>query len=472
MELSKLKKVRNGHRAHAHKVIKDVEENILSGELDEEKLKAWKDVLTAKLAVLEDLDDKVVEKIPDDDVESEVVSACEFSTKVREKIVSIEYKLNSSSSRKSSEHERPEEAEVVPALDSAEVRPPADTVPVQPVPLNSASSNSHVVKQSVKLPKLTISSFAGDPADYQRFWDSFDAAINSNNSLDEIDKMNYLRGLLEGPAASAISGLALSNANYAIAIDILKERFGNKQIVISSHIDAMLKMSKVVSAQDIDKVRAVHDQIEIHVRGLNSLGVGAETYGTMLIPIIMDKLPEEFRLVISRQIQSDTWGINDVLEAFRNELEAREKCKFVGTRSVTSNVQAKSSPKTAATLHTSNKKPLLCYFCDDDHKTTECTKVTDVKARVAILRKKRKCFLCLKTGHTASSCSSSYKCHNCQGKHHKSICIFAVQRTMRRCHLTMKNQIVPRLCISTATRPFYSRQHRHPFQGQTPLEGR
>ena len=51
--------------------------------------------------------------------------------------------------------------------------------------------------------------------------------------------MNYHRGLLEGLAASAISGLAFSNANYAIAIDILKERFGNKQIVISSHTDAM-----------------------------------------------------------------------------------------------------------------------------------------------------------------------------------------------------------------------------------------
>ena len=75
-----------------------------------------------------------------------------------------------------------EEAEVVPALESADVQLNADTVP-----LNSAINGSHVVKQSLMLPKLAISSFAGDPADYQRFWNSFNAAINSSSSRD--DKM-------------------------------------------------------------------------------------------------------------------------------------------------------------------------------------------------------------------------------------------------------------------------------------------
>ncbi len=44
--------------------------------------------------------------------------------------------------------------------------------------------------------------------------------------------MNYLKGKLTGEARSVISGLALSNDNYAVAVKLLRERFGNVQEVI------------------------------------------------------------------------------------------------------------------------------------------------------------------------------------------------------------------------------------------------
>jgi len=53
--------------------------------------------------------------------------------------------------------------------------------------------------------------------------------VHANKALknvDKVDKFNYLKSLLEGAALSAITGLALTDPNYANAVDILKERFG------------------------------------------------------------------------------------------------------------------------------------------------------------------------------------------------------------------------------------------------------
>ena len=59
--------------------------------------------------------------------------------------------------------------------------------------------------------------------------------MHKNASLTNVGKFNYLRTLLDGPALNSIIGLPLTELNYKEAIDILTDRFGNKQIIISSH---------------------------------------------------------------------------------------------------------------------------------------------------------------------------------------------------------------------------------------------
>ena len=57
-----------------------------------------------------------------------------------------------------------------------------------------------------------------------------------NPDLSSIDKFNYLKALVEGPAANTILGLTLTEANYAAAVELLKEYYGKKQqINFSSH---------------------------------------------------------------------------------------------------------------------------------------------------------------------------------------------------------------------------------------------
>ena len=106
---------------------------------------------------------------------------------------------------------------------------PPPEPPLRPPPEPGAviASGSAATTSKVKLPKISLPRFKGNPMYWTAFWDSYKSAIHLNSALSDVDKFNYLRSLLEKSAYDAIAGLTLSAANYREAIEILKKRFGN-----------------------------------------------------------------------------------------------------------------------------------------------------------------------------------------------------------------------------------------------------
>ena len=83
----------------------------------------------------------------------------------------------------------------------------------------------------MKLPKLKIINFNGNEFVWLEFCQSFENSIYNNRSLCEVDKFNYLRSKLSEETKRSIAGLSLSNENYKVAVDILKDRFDRKQLI-------------------------------------------------------------------------------------------------------------------------------------------------------------------------------------------------------------------------------------------------
>ena len=98
--------------------------------------------------------------------------------------------------------------------------------------------------------------------------------------------------------------MILTEANYHLAIELLKERFGQPQQIISAHMDELLKIQGCNDSDRFTSLRYVYDKITVHVRGLASLGVDSEQYGSLLIPIVMAKPPSELRLRVARDTKS------------------------------------------------------------------------------------------------------------------------------------------------------------------------
>ena len=99
----------------------------------------------------------------------------------------------------------------------------------------STASTTH--SNNAKLPKLKTKVFSGqDFTEQSLFYELFLEAIDKNHSLTDIERMNYLTKLLSDEALMIANGLKLSNCNHHVALDLLTERFGDPQLLISEHI--------------------------------------------------------------------------------------------------------------------------------------------------------------------------------------------------------------------------------------------
>jgi hypothetical protein len=244
-----------------------------------------------------------------------------------------------------------------------------------------------------------LKKFSGNPTDWQSFYDSYKAAVHTNVSLSKVDKFNYLKSLVEGPVAAEIAGFSLTDDNYETAFKLLEEIFANPQIIVSSHVDALLKLEPVSNIHEIVKIRKLYDSIETHILSLANLNIESETYGTLLIPMILAKLPEGMQLLISRKVGKDDWKLDEPLKEFRIELEARERCSLLqSTTEKKDGARRKYEPSTSSALFTGsdNRSIQKCTYCGEQHLSSRCNIITDISARRAILRKKGRCFACLK----------------------------------------------------------------------------
>ena len=125
---------------------------------------------------------------------------------------------------------------------------------------------------AVRLPKLEITKFDGNPLFWQTIIDSFEASVNSNQTLSKCETFNYLRSFLERDALHAVSGMSLTNQNYDKALDLMKERYGNTQLIISCHMNELLKLRRINSDNEVAKIRKFYDDIESNVRSLQKFG--------------------------------------------------------------------------------------------------------------------------------------------------------------------------------------------------------
>ena len=319
------------------------------------------------------------------------------------------------------------------------------------VPVNNSES-------LVKLPKFEVKKFDGDATEWQSFIESFNAAIDKNSSLSDIQKMNYLLSFVIDEAAATVKGLQLSNANYPIAMKLLTERFGDPQVLISAHMSKLLSLEKIQSIYDIKGLRRVYDEVETQVRSLNCLGLEAANYGPMYIPVLFGKLPDELKLIISRQSGKNVWDIKIILNAFKTELEAREKISPSSECS-----ENFDSPYSGSALFTSSgrehekynkqngsekfrkqeyrfdkrdnsqkqNEEFSCIFCGRKHRSKNCEIITKPETRKDILFKDRRCFICMKKGHISANCRNDMKCFKCKGRHHVAICTSKPSPTRR-----------------------------------------
>ena len=85
-------------------------------------------------------------------------------------------------------------------------------------PTPSVPSPQYGTNSAVRLLRLDLPTFSGNALEWQSFWDGFDAAVNSNQAISGVQKLNYLRSQLRDDASHVIAGFSLINASYECSV--------------------------------------------------------------------------------------------------------------------------------------------------------------------------------------------------------------------------------------------------------------
>ena len=93
---------------------------------------------------------------------------------------------------------------------------------------------------------------------------------------------------------------------------------------MSNHMEVLLKLPIVSSVHGTKKLCDVHDNIEINIQSLKAFGIESESFVNLLVPVVMEKIPSELRLIISCKFgNEETWNFD--VKCTESELEARKK---------------------------------------------------------------------------------------------------------------------------------------------------
>lgn len=292
---------------------------------------------------------------------------------------------------------------------------------------------------SAKLPKINLPHFSGNVMEWMSFWDQFKVIIHETD-LPPVTKFTYLRSVLRDEAKAAIQGLSLTDANYTSAVLTLEERYGRRERIVASHIDALLNIQIPMSMQP-QTLWDLFDELQGHVRALDNLEINGEKYGILLTPIILSKLPQELRMEWAREEGHDG-ELDFLLNFLKLEIGRRERSVPMVNQhhkiSETASALVSSSGHTAVV----SKKQSMCAICQrTNHKTDKCFMLTKIpiSERRDILRQHHVCFKCL-TGdkqHIFKKCRAV--CKNCGEGHHGLLCLAKKEKVSNK-NVTVKNR--------------------------------
>ena len=215
-QLARKKSLRAGHRASTARILGQVEPAIAADPLDVSKINQLKRSLEDKLRMqsLSDLDQGILELTPEDSIETEIVQADEIRERLYAALSKLDLCLSPTIPHGRAHTTDPPTTDPPavdppatdpsttgppaadppatdpPAADPPATHPPAADLPATDPPDPAASRTTRGPK--VKLPKISLPRFNGNPVKWTPFWDSFQSAIHLNPELSDVDKFSYL----------------------------------------------------------------------------------------------------------------------------------------------------------------------------------------------------------------------------------------------------------------------------------------
>lgn len=118
------------------------------------------------------------------------------------------------------------------------------------------------------------------------------------------------------------SSFPLSNGNYLPSVDLPHSRFAEPHKLMTAHVPALIDLPN--PSNSLTSLQHFHDSIESHTRSLTALEKNSDSYGDLLVPITLGKLPRDIKCNLARERCSEEWTHSDVQDALLVEIQILE----------------------------------------------------------------------------------------------------------------------------------------------------
>ena len=272
------------------------------------------------------------------------------------------------------------------------------------------SSSSSVVN----LPTLRVPKFSGDPTDWPNFWSFFDNLVHSNPHLSTVVKFTHLHESLTYQAAESIRGFVHLSEDYEEAVNLLRERYGDRIIAKKQLMRKLFKLS--VPSTTKDSLLSFVNEVDTLMRSRKVYVKDPEN--NWVIPLVLlEYLPDEVFQWVVREVGETEVTVRDIIkwiQLYVVNLEGGKRSSnpqdphLIGRG--TMQRPSKGSVGSYAVTQIGQDKD-ECFFCSGSgHKPANCGKAVSVEARKAKLIELRRCLRCTSTTHYASKCSARLTC--------------------------------------------------------------
>ncbi|GFW83547.1 DUF1758 domain-containing protein [Trichonephila clavipes] len=164
---------------------------------------------------------------------------------------------------------------------------------------SSITSNSNV--SNFRLPKLSIPQFNGHFKDWINFKDLFVSTVHSQVSISNVEKFQYLKGLLTNEPASLIKHMPISNDSYEEAWQKLLDRAlldsGSECCFISERVVNILGLKRKSSKISL---RGIAGVTAGQTKGCVDLVIGSQSsnerleVNAFILNKVTSQIPSEF----------------------------------------------------------------------------------------------------------------------------------------------------------------------------------
>ncbi|CAH1115111.1 unnamed protein product [Psylliodes chrysocephalus] len=234
-------------------------------------------------------------------------------------------------------------------------------------------------KPNIQLPKIKLPLFDGSYDKWFSFHDIFQKVIHQSSFLTTIEKMQYLKTNIRGEASKIIEHLEITEDNYLSAWELLKKRYENKRLLVSTLVDKILDLP-VCHDESVEKLKQLHDVTMECLNAIKNIGIETMSWGPIVTRIIMRKWDPTTSKLFEQNLTKphevpDLATVMEFLERRFQSLESSKNQEMPKARIMYPKSEIKTSYK--------NNGYNTCGYCNKDHTIYQCEafKSLDVKDR-------------------------------------------------------------------------------------------